>query len=116
MDLWYRDSYLKLQYPFKIIHGRKAPSWLKFFRGSHPPEIIRLIEDLKQGRVTIEQRANDDIEKLLKSFNYRIQRIILELLYYVVSPTKSFTHKAMMLIKKILNVSKKRWYVLVQHR
>jgi len=83
MENWYVESYLGLRHPLRILHGTKPPSWLHYFRGSHPSEIKRLVEDCKQGVVTEEQRPSDDIEQLLDSYIYRLSAACLGLLYYV---------------------------------
>jgi SAM-dependent methyltransferase len=86
MEKWYYDSYIELKYPFRVLHGSKAPSWLHPFTGTHPPEIQQLIEDCKNGKLPIEQRRGDDIEQLLSSRRYQISATVLDRLYYVVMP------------------------------
>ena len=95
MDIWYRETYSEICRPFRILHGTKPPSWLRRFKGTHPPEIERLIEDAQQGIITVEWRPTRDIEKLLNSRIYRAATAILNLLYYVVR-----------LIKRLIKVVK----------
>ena len=83
MDTWYHESFLELRRPFRILHGTRPPSWLRRFDGDHPPEIRRLIEDCKQGIITVEQRPTDDIERLLNSRSYQVATVLLDLLYYI---------------------------------
>lgn len=63
----WKRNYFDLRKPFLIddtsVFGQ--PSWLVRFNGQHPKAIRELWNDLEQGRITIECRCTDDIEKLL---------------------------------------------------
>jgi len=90
MDRWRKESFLELKKPYRILHGLNPPSWLAQFRGQHPQEIQRLIEDLKKGKIAIEQRPAEDIERLLRSGFYRVVTGVLALLYPLYSSTSRF--------------------------
>lgn len=47
-------------------------NWLARFAGAHPPMIDRLRADIAAGRVAVELRHTDDIERLLASPRYRL--------------------------------------------
>lgn len=74
---WFEDAYLTLKTPFRVHNVYKYPSWLKYYRGKHPKEIDRLWHDIEVGRVNVEQRQTDDIERLLQSPTYRMKRSML---------------------------------------
>ena len=99
MDTWYRESFIELRYPFRILHGTRPPSWLHRFNGEHPPEIKRLIEDCAHGVVNVEQRCTNDIEQLLDSPFYRVAGNLLSLLY----PAKGLSYYMLSLLKRSTN-------------
>ena len=115
MERWYYDTYKELKYPFRVLHGSKAPSWLYPFKGTHPPEIRQLIEDCTHGKLDVEQRRCDDIEQLLSSRRYQISSILLDHLYYVVMPVWQLINPERMLkyvpaaFKNMLTTLKKTW-------
>lgn len=77
---WVRDNYLRLRNPFRVHNVYTYPSWLRRFRGSHPPAIRELIADIKTGKVEVELRPTDDVEKLLRSRYYQLRCNILRVL------------------------------------
>jgi hypothetical protein len=68
---WARDSYLRLGHPFHVERHYWDPSWLRRYPGDHPPEAVRMVEDVRSGSVSCELRATDDVEALLDSLWYR---------------------------------------------
>jgi glycosyltransferase involved in cell wall biosynthesis len=84
MDVWYRDSYLELRHPFRVLHGTKPPSWLEQFKGNHPTEIQKMIKDCQQGSIKMEQRSTNDIDRLLSSYRYKASVSLLHYLYYFI--------------------------------
>lgn len=93
MPHWYHESYLKLRRPLRILHGTKPPSWLRRFKGTHPPVIRKLIEDCKKGMTTVEERWTEDIEQLLNSRNYQILTSFLSLSYYMIVPFRDLFYR-----------------------
>jgi SAM-dependent methyltransferase len=115
MEGWYYDTYTELKYPFRVLHGSRAPSWLHPFKGTHPPEIQQLIEDCTHGKFNIEQRRGDDIEQLLSSRRYQVSATLLDRLYYVVMPVWRLINPKTVLryipaaCKHVLSALKKAW-------
>ncbi len=77
---WAEDSYFSLRRPFRVHNEYRFPAWLSRFNGRHPPEIERLRRDIVEGRVNVELRPTDDVERLLRSRSYRWKRAVLRLL------------------------------------
>lgn len=77
---WAQEVYVGLQRPYRVHKVYKYPSWLERFRGVHPAQIQALRADIAAGRVQIELRPTDDIERLLDSPRYRLGRLLLKLL------------------------------------
>jgi hypothetical protein len=77
---WADNSYFNLNKPFNVERHYWYPSWLKRYEGKHPPEVIRMMKDIKNGVINIETRKVNDIEKLLNTWWYPICRNILILL------------------------------------
>lgn len=74
---WAKESFLELNNVYKVHDFYDSPSWLSRFRGVHPPAVRNLIEDLEKGVVKAEVRNNDDVERLLESWRYRMGKLLL---------------------------------------
>lgn len=62
---WAEHGYARLDWPFHVHNVYEHPSWLERFHGEHPPEVLRMMEDAHAGRIDVELRRTDDIERLL---------------------------------------------------
>jgi len=99
---WAEESYETLQRPYRVHNIYKYPSWLERFSGEHPPEILALQRDLRQGHLAIELRSAADIEQLLKSPGYRAGRTLLK----VLTPGYLLYYYVKRLISSILAISR----------
>ena len=82
VDKWYQNSYLKILNPFRVHMIYEHLSWLEKFENSHPPEIIKMMQNIRSGcHQGIEIRQSDDIELLLSSYYYKTIRMIFK--YFV---------------------------------
>lgn len=77
---WACDTWLGLKRPFRVHKVYKYPSWLERFEGQHPAAIQQMRDDIASGRLAIDLRQTDDIERLLASRRYRLGRAALKLL------------------------------------
>lgn len=75
---WAHDAWLRLGRPYRVHNVFDYPSWLERYSGSHPPEVIRMIEELRDHGAPGSLRPTDDIEALLSSPRYRIGRAFLK--------------------------------------
>lgn len=75
---WYQNTFLQIRKPFRVHHVSSQISWLRPFRGAHPPQIAALLDDLSTGIWRIRQRQNDDVLTLLESRRYRMGVDLLE--------------------------------------
>ena len=73
---WARTGYMKLEKPFRVHNVYDYPSWLERFKGEHPEQIAQLRNDIRDGKVAVELRQTDDVERLLKSPNYVVRRAV----------------------------------------
>jgi len=103
MDKWYRNSYLNLHYPFRVLHGTKPPSWLLYFKGSHPLLITTLIQDIKNGTLNVETRRTDDIDALLKSSVYQLKTKVIHYLYHISYTIVWLYRNIIQIFNKMLN-------------
>jgi tetratricopeptide (TPR) repeat protein len=46
------------------------PGWIERFQGPHPEEIVRMMSDIREGRIRCRLRDNQDIEELLSNKLY----------------------------------------------
>ena len=65
--------------PFHLQSDFEYATWLRRYRGPHPPEIVKLREECEQGRTTATLRYNADLRKLMTSFRYRFRRLFVAL-------------------------------------
>ena len=56
------------------------PAWIERYDGPHPPETLRMMEDIRAGKLDVELRRTDDIERLLHSRRYWAGRTALKAL------------------------------------
>lgn len=76
---WAEQVFRNLQRPYRVHNVEAYPGWLVRYKGPHPPEIERMIANL---RTTDPQslRPTDDIERLLAKPAYRFGCAVLRLL------------------------------------
>ena len=74
---WANDAYLTLHRPFRVHNVFAYPSWLDRFRGEHPAEVLRMVEELRRPGSEIALRETADIERLLRSPWYRLGREVV---------------------------------------
>jgi glycosyltransferase involved in cell wall biosynthesis len=75
---WAESSYFKLGHPYRVHNLHNSPSWLKRYRGQHPAEVLTMMDDIDAGRLRVETRPMDDVERLLNSWWYPVGRSLLE--------------------------------------
>ncbi len=80
---WANENYFKLSHPYHVNNNFWNISWLRPYKGDHHPQVDMMMKDIKEGRILMEIRRNDDVEKLLKSVWYKFNTKILQI--YLVS-------------------------------
>jgi hypothetical protein len=68
---WYKNHYERYT-PWRVHLHRRPLSWLEPFKGSHPPEITALIQDLAANKIQIAQRDSADINRVVLSWRWRL--------------------------------------------
>lgn len=76
---WAENNYFKITNPYRVHNLYRFPSWLERFKKSHPQQVICMMNDIKAGRVKAELRRTDDVELLLNSTKYKIDKILLKI-------------------------------------
>lgn len=71
---WVAHNYMQLTRPFRVHNVDTHPGWLERFEGDHPPQIQAMWQAAQQGELDVMLRHTDDVERLLSSPWYRIQR------------------------------------------
>jgi len=74
---WAENNYFKLNNPYRVHNLFRLPSWLLRYKGKHPKQIKLMMQDIRDGKLNIKVRKNDDVESLLNSFNYKLNRFLL---------------------------------------
>ena len=76
---WAQDAFLRLGRPYRVHNVYDFPSWLERYKGPHPEQVTRMVEDLAADRPG-ELRDTADIERLLGAWWYPLGRQLLILL------------------------------------
>ena len=63
--------------PFRLQSDFEYRTWLKRYRGPHPPEIVKLRAECEQGRTAATLRDNADLRRLMRSWRYRFRRLFV---------------------------------------
>ncbi|MBE9064951.1 glycosyltransferase family A protein, partial [cf. Phormidesmis sp. LEGE 11477] len=75
---WAQQVFGELRRPFRVHNIYSYPSWLERYSGSHPQHVQQMRSDIAGGRLLVELRATDDIERLLNSIWYPALRILIK--------------------------------------
>lgn len=108
---WADNNYFKISNPFNIERHYWMPSWLEYYPGKHPAEVLRMISDIRSGVKEAEMRVNTDVEEILTRKSYK-RKIILMKVYNIwdlysktflfqISRIKNIPGKVMRIIKNI---------------
>jgi hypothetical protein len=77
---WADQGYFNLTRPYHVERHYWYPAWLERFKGEHPPEAVRMMEDIRAGRLDVELRDMTDVERLMRSPRYRLGCAALKVL------------------------------------
>ncbi len=78
MQRWSQECFFELKDPYRVHNVYKYPSWLERFTGSHPPEVLRMMHDIRNGAIDVELRQASDVEALLRSPRYWMGRALFK--------------------------------------
>jgi hypothetical protein len=76
---WAENNYFRITDPFNIERHYWYPSWLIYYKGTHPKQVITMMEDIKSGRVKIDLRENNDVETILGKKYYPLKIFFMKL-------------------------------------
>ncbi|MEM3434456.1 MAG: glycosyltransferase [Candidatus Methanomethyliaceae archaeon] len=79
-ERWAENVFEELRNPFRVHNVYTCPSWLERFRGKHPPIIYDMMRDIRDGKVRVDFRTTDDVERVLGRMTYRAGRLLLKML------------------------------------
>jgi len=79
---WAKNHYMTLAHPFHVHNVYKYPSWLIRFKGKTPPQIQSMWQDIQTKKIRVDLRQTDDIEYLLRSPIYKLQRPLVKITDY----------------------------------
>ena len=101
---WAQDTYLQLKDPFRVHNVYDYPGWLEHFHGKHPPQVLAMWHDILDGNVDSELRKTEDIERLLRTPDYRLGRALLKGGNYVAMRSNSLPR----LVKRLFLALRRR--------
>lgn len=100
----WHNNFFRMRHSFLIddtsIMGE--PSWLVRFTGSHPPAIAQLWEDIEAGRVDVERRRTEDIDRLLGARWYALATRLMPALWLPVRLARALSRRAGRLVRRLL--------------
>jgi hypothetical protein len=76
---WYEANFVRITRPYHLHNLPGCLSWIRPFRGAHPEQVVKMMADIRDGRVSHELRQTADIEALMHSFVYRSATRILDI-------------------------------------
>ena len=78
MERWAQEIFFQFKNPFRVCHSLHVPlSWLDEYRGTHPKQILAMLENIQAGRhPSIELRPTEDISKAIRTPQYRVGRLM----------------------------------------
>ena len=86
---WMRDEYLNLMHPmFLSERGWPALQWLERFSGKHPSAIDQIRMNIDSGQIKEPVRPTQDIERLLNSPVYSLEKSLARLFLFVYWPLR----------------------------
>ncbi|MEX2160732.1 MAG: hypothetical protein WD751_02365 [Anaerolineales bacterium] len=89
-EQWMEESYQRLKKPmFLGEKGWPNLQWLEPYRGEHPEAIMALQEDLASGKIAEPTRDTKDIERLLRSPVYAMEKRLARVFLAVYWPLRS---------------------------
>lgn len=89
MKEWEVNNYVNLEHPFRVHNTYNTVSWLDRYKGTHPEEIDRMMNDIKEEKISTKLRPTADIEHLLQSRSYQVRRFMIKTFYTLVRFLKS---------------------------
>jgi len=80
---WAEKNYFKLENPYRVHNVYMYYSWLKRFKGQHPPMIEQMKRDISIKTLVVEMRQNNDVEKIIDSVIYNLGITLLTKMDYL---------------------------------
>lgn len=97
-DRWLEENYSKLKHPMFIGERDSVLQWLERYKGKHPDAIVKLRQDLAKGKIVEAMRSTEDIEHLLSSPLYFLQRVAARVLLKAFWPLRGFWKKVRLVL------------------
>ena len=80
IEEWAVKQYLNLENPYRLNAAYWLPGWIARFRGTHPPAISELMENIGNGIISINLRDTSDIQHILANPVYQLTTSFLSFL------------------------------------
>lgn len=75
---WHEENFKNISRRFHMHNLAGSLSWVRPFRGRHPAQITRMMDDIRSGRVDHDLRPAADLDQLMQSTLYRIETLALD--------------------------------------
>lgn len=101
-EWWANDVFMKLTHPYKVFSIYWMPAWLSKYNGPHPEIIHQMMNDINNGKLDIEVRQTDDLQKLVNSFTYKAGILGYKILDPIDLYYRTIKRRSKSLVKKFL--------------
>ena len=63
---WADAGFFTLRRPYHVERHYWLPAWIQRYGGPHPPEALRMLDDIRPAKLNVELRRIDDVERLFR--------------------------------------------------
>lgn len=91
---WAENNYFRFSNPFNVERHYWFPSWLVYYKSTHPAEVIKMMESIRSGEIDADLRDNRDVEEILGGKYYPIKTLTMKIYNKLDYYTKYFLFQA----------------------
>lgn len=95
---WLNNNYINFKDPYHVNDNFWKISWLRKYKGHHPQQIIKMMEDIRTKKINIDERNDEDIKKLLETKTYIFKTFLLRVYFKISNFCKQSIKKILILI------------------
>jgi hypothetical protein len=106
MQEWAATNYERLRNPYRVHNVYRYPSWLEYYKGKHPEQVLAMWEDIQnsEGSTPFLFRRTDDISRLIASPRYKMGKFVLKLTGIIICNLRKLTIRMFRLLPPTLRV------------
>jgi hypothetical protein len=106
---WAGRAYQHLEKPYRVHNVYDYPSWLVRYRGPHPTQVLRMMDEVRHGNALIEVRDPADVEALLSSRLYQVGVVLLKAVEPADRLVRGIASTCGLLARRVYGAIHRRW-------